>query len=319
MRFWNPIKWIGSHWQLLRKCVAWAAVLVLSVAAVIALGWYPIWQTRSVTDPHDQERLELENRLRLTVAQIVGGAAVLVGVYLTLRRVKAAEDQVRIAQEGQITERFTRAIEQLGSDKLEVRLGGIYALERIARDSEKDHWTIMEVLTAYVREHARWTDKDGERAKINEQRQGNSWGDAPLPSQEVQAILTVIGRRSLSHEAGKPYRLDFRGASLRKASFQGGSFARADFDGAHLEAASFRGADVSNADFSVAFLDDADFPGANGAHAIFKGAGLNEADFREGGDLSNAVVSQRQVNAAKGDGTTRIPKNLVRPSHWQPG
>ncbi len=37
---------------------------------------------------------------------------------------------------------------------LEVRLGGIYALERIARDSPKDHWTIMEVLTAYVRENS---------------------------------------------------------------------------------------------------------------------------------------------------------------------
>ena len=35
-----------------------------------------------------------------------------------------------------------------------IRLGGIYALERIARDSEKDHGPIMEVLTAYVREKA---------------------------------------------------------------------------------------------------------------------------------------------------------------------
>ena len=54
------------------------------------------------------------------------------------------------------TDLFTRAIDQLGSEKLEVRLGGIYALERIARDSEKDHGPIMEVLVAFVRLHAPW-------------------------------------------------------------------------------------------------------------------------------------------------------------------
>ena len=59
-----------------------------------------------------------------------------------------------VSQEGQITDRFTRAIEQLGAEQLQVRLGGIYALERIARDSPGDHWPIMEVLTAFVRENA---------------------------------------------------------------------------------------------------------------------------------------------------------------------
>ena len=90
------------------------------------------------------------------LAQIVAGLVLLLGVYLTYRRVTSAENAVEVAQEGQITERFTRAIEQLGDEKLAVRLGGIYALERIARDSERDHWPIMEVLTAFVRENARW-------------------------------------------------------------------------------------------------------------------------------------------------------------------
>ena len=36
-----------------------------------------------------------------------------------------------------------------------MRIGGIYALERIARDSAKDHPTVMEVLTAFIREHSR--------------------------------------------------------------------------------------------------------------------------------------------------------------------
>ena len=61
-----------------------------------------------------------------------------------------------------MTDRYTKAIEQLGSDKLDVRIGGIYALERIARDSARDHPTVMEVLTAFIREHSReqWPPPD---------------------------------------------------------------------------------------------------------------------------------------------------------------
>jgi hypothetical protein len=61
---------------------------------------------------------------------------------------------LQVNREGQITERFTQAIDQLGAtdDKgnklFEIRLGGIYALERIARESEEDYWPIMEILTA---------------------------------------------------------------------------------------------------------------------------------------------------------------------------
>ncbi len=54
-----------------------------------------------------------------------------------------------------MTDRYTKAIEQLGSDKLDVRIGGLYALERVVSDSPGYHPTVMEVLTAFVREHSR--------------------------------------------------------------------------------------------------------------------------------------------------------------------
>jgi hypothetical protein len=86
------------------------------------------------------------------IAAIVAGV---IGARLTWRQMRSNE----IAQEGQITDRFSQAIEQLGATNLEVRLGGIYALERVARDSERDHWPIMEIFTAYIREHAPWPPK----------------------------------------------------------------------------------------------------------------------------------------------------------------
>ncbi len=68
------------------------------------------------------------------------------------------EEQTNADRQRRITESFSKAIEQLGSDKVEVRLGGIYGLERISKESPDDYWTVMETLTAFVRERARWRE-----------------------------------------------------------------------------------------------------------------------------------------------------------------
>jgi hypothetical protein len=200
-------------------------IALLAVAFLAAIGLF-LWQAPVLRVAASREGLsakdiiELENQRRATCVQIVGGAFALLLVYLTWRRIE-------VAQEGQLTERFTRAIEQLGSEKLEVRLGGIYALERIARDSPKDHWTIMEVLTAFVRERAPWLDD-----------QPSSPGTEPPPLRtDIQAILTVLGRRMRTHGKGEALplaldlsRTDLRGANLGDAHLEG-----AILGGAHLE------------------------------------------------------------------------------------
>jgi hypothetical protein len=76
------------------------------------------WQVRD-------NRRKLQNDARTTLLQGLGGAAVLAGAATAYR-------QLRIAREGQVTERFTRAIDQLGNDNVDVRLGGIYALGRVS-------------------------------------------------------------------------------------------------------------------------------------------------------------------------------------------
>ncbi len=93
------------------------------------------------------EKVTQENQSRATLAQILGGIAIGIGIYF-------AWGNLTTAREGQITERFTRAIDQLGNKNLEIRLGGIYALERIANESQRDYWPIMEILTAYVRKNS---------------------------------------------------------------------------------------------------------------------------------------------------------------------
>jgi hypothetical protein len=159
---------------------------------------------------------DIENEARRTLAYIMGGILAIIGITLAYRRIRALERQVLVAQEGQITERFTRAIEQLGSDRMEVRLGGIYALERIANDSDKDFWPIMETLTAYVRERAPWNEAlaAGGEESSNE-KSAVQTKSRPKPATDIQAILTVLGRRKYYYKQGETEPLDLRGTDLR--------------------------------------------------------------------------------------------------------
>jgi hypothetical protein len=129
------------------------SLLMVGIIVSVLIWKLPIWQVARSRALSDENRFDRENEARKTLAQILGGAFVLAGLYSSV-------ETFDLSREGQITDRFTKAIEQLGTlddqdrKKLEVRLGGIYALERIARDSERDHDVIMEVLTSYVREHS---------------------------------------------------------------------------------------------------------------------------------------------------------------------
>ena len=193
---------------------------------------------------------------QVTLVQILTGLLVLAGLYWTSRRVVATEDNVRVAEEGQITERFTRAIVQLGDDNMAIRLGGIYALERIAKDSEKDHAPIMEVLTAYVREKA--------------PARSSSTREAPKPPPtDIQAILTVIGRRETTGENRGNAPLDLTHTQLVRANLM-----EANLSGAWLMGANLSGADLYDANLAV---------------ALFSEANLSEADLTDA-DLGGAIL-----------------------------
>ena len=201
---------------------------------------------------------------QVTLVQILTGLLVLAGLYWTSRRVVATEDNVRVAEEGHITERFTRAIAQLGDDKMAIRLGGIYALERLAKDSEKDHGPIMEVLTAYVREKAPRPEEDLRKAPN------------PPPT-DIRAILTVIGRLETTDKNRGTDRLDLShtqlfGADLEGANLRGAWLIDVDLSGAFLSMADLTEADLTEADLTEAFLPGTKLTGANLDLADLRGA-----------------------------------------------
>ncbi|MEH2261428.1 hypothetical protein [Nostoc sp.] len=152
-----------------------------------------------------EQRLNYGTKALTTTGTIFAGIAVFINAFYTAKRAeamdksaeaanksaeaanKSAEAALRnaaSAQDKQITERFAKAIEQLGNEKIEVRLGAIYTLERIAKDSKDDHWTIMEVLTAFVRENA--SLKPQEEVKK---------GEVLKLRTAIRTVITVIERR----------------------------------------------------------------------------------------------------------------------------
>jgi hypothetical protein len=198
---------------------------------------------------HDRslEGLKAQNEVRTTLLQGLGGVVLLLGAYFTYRQVTNSREQLahsreqlQIAQQGQITERFTRAIDQLGHAQLDVRLGGIYALERIARDSPADRAAIGEVLTAFVRSHAPWPPR----------LPGQYVATAPIDqvpelqvrAADVQACLTVLGRGGFAPPAEGQDRLDLHAVDLRHANLWDAHLEAAYLRRAHLEAAFLGGA-----------------------------------------------------------------------------
>lgn len=69
-------------------------------------------------------------------------------------RVALHRPQHRLSRRGQVTDRFTVALERLGSSELYVRIGGVHALEHVMRDSAGHHNDVIEVLTEFIRDRA---------------------------------------------------------------------------------------------------------------------------------------------------------------------
>jgi len=268
------------------------ALLVVAMAAAGLLLWLvPQWQTAewgALLMPRDL--LELQNQVRQTVALLITAAAILVGLGLLWRRVVASErtalDAVRLSEESQRLERFTRAVGQLAEARLEVRLGAIYGLEQLAAESARHYGPTMEVLCAFLRERAAW---DGERPA------------AARPATDVQAVLSVLGRRVVAHEPAAA-RLDLRRTDLRGADLNGVNLERAilfeaHLDNATLQAARLAGVDLRGASLQSADLVEADLKGADLREAHLESAYLVEAHL-EGADLGGAHLAGAYLGGA---------------------
>ncbi|KAM3092071.1 pentapeptide repeat-containing protein [Phormidesmis sp. 146-35] len=254
----------------MREKLTWryAVLVILAFGLGFGVGSYLYVQQQEMSDLQQQtdqvpdrkdrvallkDRIALRNTIAGTLIQGAGGIFFFVTAYFSWQNLKSTQRNVVVAEENlkttqrnllvseekQVTERFTQAINQLGSDKIEVRLGGIYALERIAKDSPKDHWTIMEVLTSFIQEKSPFTLKDLRMAATSSEQTEE---ESPTKiTKAIQAAVTVIGRRSARNDPKEAtQRIDLTQTNLESIDLSKSDFSNAKIYLANLSKANLR-------------------------------------------------------------------------------
>jgi hypothetical protein len=201
----------SAWWSWLRAgatdavTVWWPWLAGAGGVAVLYGAWWLWWrlprrQINRFRIGDAKARADVEDNFRKTITQLFAGLVTLFAGIVALSAAVIAYLQLSQQQQSShellIGNQVSKGFEQLGqagSDKVVVRLGGIYALEGVMKTSEQYHRPVLEALSAFVRDNTR-----------------NVTGDGP-PSTDIQAALTVIGRRKPD---GAP---DLTGAHIPKA------------------------------------------------------------------------------------------------------
>jgi uncharacterized protein YjbI with pentapeptide repeats len=272
---------------LLRRIVILAGGLLL-ILFVLLFG--PYWLTRQpATGLTADQELKARNDVRATLVQAIGAVGLAGGLIFTYRT-------YRLTQSEQVTARFAKAVEMLGSEtSRSLQVGGVYALERIARDSEVDQPAVVSVLASFILDQA------------GPNRAGHHGQDAA-----VVAALNVLGRRRTPCVGEEPIQLPgakldattVRGAHFEHANLTMASLHAAQLEGTHLEDSWLIFADLSGAFLAGAHLQRAVLQQANLSRALlrdthFEDADLQRADLRLAWDLNSAHLSGADFAGAK--------------------
>lgn len=300
--------------------VPWAWISIVTAIFLSGLLAFLAW---GYVQPETTE--EKKDFLQL-ITQILGGAILLVSLIftwwnlnLTQRAANAtlenARETLKITQEGQVTDRFLRAVDQLGNkDKIELRLGAIYSLERIARASDTDYWPIIELMCAFLRSNAPISVESAVAGTPKNPRPIEKKGEG---REDIQAAITMIGRRQKPVERDEPTAIylasvDLRNLHLEQANLAGAILWFSSFEGAVLWGANLREARSTAASFQDANLTEARLENAVFSATNMKGADLTRAHL-EGAYMTDAEgITLQQLEGAYIDEETRLPSEISK-------
>jgi hypothetical protein len=271
----------------------------------------------------------------------IGTAIVAIGTF------RVSQQTLQANTRQQASDRFGKGIEHLGADNLDVRLGGIYALDKLAWDTPAEHTDVYNVLTSFVRGHA-VVGKDS-CAEANPipavpNSPASSPGAAspasfspapsplgartslapsaaaatdPRPTEDIQTVIYLLGRRDRTYDAANES-VDLSHTCLRGASFLAetvADYSDVSMNSADLRSANLALAKLENVYLYGATLDDAlimgaKLRGARLAYAHLWRAGLSGADLR-GAHLANADLTRASLCGTDLSGADLAGANLA--------
>ena len=318
--------------------LALAGIVALAALALAVIWQVPKRQARRWRESgiEGTELAELENGARGTLVQLIGGVALILTFVATWAQIadsrRASEETLALTAAEQRNERFTRAMDQLASARMEIRVGAIAGLGAIARESAVHREPVAQVLVAYLRNHPQRPTRVPAPGALPPPDCTRRRSTFTMASPDTQAAVSVVvAQADLGRRPYNLSRLDFGGldagaadfgeanlqnAVLAFATLNGARFANASltfaglehsclrdssFRGAAAPGARFDAADLSGADLSQADLREADL-----RHVRLDGASLDGTNLR-GADLTAASVTARQLRGAATDACTRLP------------
>ncbi|AUR11904.1 putative low-complexity protein [Phaeobacter inhibens] len=371
----QPLVWLRRHYvSALLIVVGVLFVLAMTFYLVeIGLGVRRLvdllGNELAKAEPQAEALRFLAHSIGILVAILAGSAT----IFFASIRVWTNERNTTATEQGLITDRINKAVEGLGAEKtvkrqrrgstgqlqyrrktngdldydqpvmeeitepnLEVRIGALYGLERIAHDSLRDHLQIIEIIYAYVRNNARsdhapkpFYEEYQELAQNTPDYQGLNdhqiaerlgignpteelqpwrariWAANLRPMREdIQTALRTIARRTdqqklveqLAGFAPDLSKTNLQGANLENIDFSQHNLHGVRLDGSRLRRVNFNGADLSNSWFTGAELKDCELSGANIEYASFLSSDIENCHFD--GNLENSVFFGSEINSS---------------------
>ncbi|MEU9181824.1 pentapeptide repeat-containing protein [Streptomyces sp. NPDC048550] len=197
------------------------------------------------------------------------GLAALAALLFTWMQVNQTGKELKITEQGQVTSRFNSAVVNLASNSIDLRLAGIYSLERIMHDSSRDQPVIVTLLSAYVRRRA--------PAPTSATLAGER------PPADIEAVLNVLAGRRRANDRGLRVNLSHTNLSGWSSESDQRLMTGINLDEVHLDGANLSGAVIQNAQLRRAALSNANLRGASLFNSNLSGAILTGADLREAG------------------------------------
>lgn len=244
------------------------------LAGVLALMFTPLSQRmarwlagRDWSSMDAAARSAALGQFRLAVVQAVAGVGAGIALVYTAR-------SYRLSRRGQVTDRFTKALERLSSAEPYVCIGGVLALEQIVQDAPDQGRHAARVLNAFVRRHTQPAGAPSGLASVQLPEE---------PDEMVQEALRALTASGSRRRGGSWPPVDLAGRHLAKARLPG-----ADLRGAFLHGATLRGAVLCRARLDGADLADADLVRADMSDA----RGLTVEQVLAARGLHNCVLPE---------------------------
>jgi uncharacterized protein YjbI with pentapeptide repeats len=285
---------IAAYWEAFPVWITFG--LAILAALLLAIGIWWLWWSLpkrevarlSLKIRDAKARADVEDNLRKTVGQALGGIAVLLGAGLAYLQFS---QQQRASHDLLISNQVSKGFEQLGSEKVVVRLGGIYALEGVMNNSDQYHQPVLEALTAFVREST--------KLPVSQPAPGQPTQGPPT---DIQAALTVIGRRAAGHGVVDLTEANIAGANLSRAHLAAANLTHADLTDANLTGANLTSAELTRANLTSADLISANLTDANLYGAVLDGVDLSYANLTQAhlisANLTDANIADVNLTGA---------------------